>query len=287
MYRDHFGDRIRSCRHPFRESGKRTDRQSGNCFVPMYRSMLAGGRKGLAGRHSSAFWGFLDVLKGMGSRRPPLVLIENVPGFLTSAGGKDLYAALRALNDLGYAADIFTLDAVHFVPQSRNRLFIVGQPRGLDRGTPAGRSAILYRSSPRHPVDRSSTACSPRRHLAAPGNTREGCRVVGAGTKRVPALADARPAISPAPTRPSRNGVGRTERYFDGPQRRQLWPNCGPTGSPAASYPARRQRASDLNEGRLRPVCLPPAYGPRMCSSDGRGRLRTRRAGKPGFVWFW
>ncbi len=26
-----------------------------------------------------------------------------------------------ALNDLGYAADIFALDAVHFVPQSRNR----------------------------------------------------------------------------------------------------------------------------------------------------------------------
>ena len=35
-----------------------------------------------------------------------------------------------ALNDLGYAVDIFTLDAVHFVPQSRNRLFIVGQPHG-------------------------------------------------------------------------------------------------------------------------------------------------------------
>jgi DNA (cytosine-5)-methyltransferase 1 len=91
---------------------------------------LAGGRKGLAGRHSSAFWGFLRVLEGMGHRRPPLVLIENVPGFLTSAGGKDLHAALCALNDLGYAVDIFTLDAVHFVPQSRNRLFIIGQPHG-------------------------------------------------------------------------------------------------------------------------------------------------------------
>src|SRR5690606_11856581 len=80
---------------------------------------LAGGRKGLAGRHSSAFWGFLRVLEGMGDRRPPLVLVENVPGFLTSDGGKDLHAALRSLNDLGYGVDLFLLDAVHFVPQSR------------------------------------------------------------------------------------------------------------------------------------------------------------------------
>jgi DNA (cytosine-5)-methyltransferase 1 len=43
---------------------------------------LAGSRGGLAGAHSSAFWGFMEALKGMGRRRPPLVLLENVPGFL-------------------------------------------------------------------------------------------------------------------------------------------------------------------------------------------------------------
>jgi DNA (cytosine-5)-methyltransferase 1 len=99
---------------------------------------LAGGRKGLAGKHSSAFWGFLRVLQGMGERKPPLVLIENVPGFLSSNGGLDLHAALKGLNELGYAVDIFTLDAVHFVPQSRNRLFVVGQPYAGCTGTRAG-----------------------------------------------------------------------------------------------------------------------------------------------------
>ena len=94
---------------------------------------LAGGRKGLSGTQSSAFWGFLDVLKGMGDRKPPLVLIENVPGFVTSAKGEDLHAALLGLNSLGYSVDIFTLDALHFVPQSRNRLFIVGQPHPESR----------------------------------------------------------------------------------------------------------------------------------------------------------
>ena len=37
---------------------------------------LAGSRHGLAGTQSSAFWGFVDVLKGMGPRRPPLVLLK-------------------------------------------------------------------------------------------------------------------------------------------------------------------------------------------------------------------
>jgi DNA (cytosine-5)-methyltransferase 1 len=43
---------------------------------------LAGSRHGLAGTHSSAFWGFVDTIKGMGKRRPPLVLLENVSGRL-------------------------------------------------------------------------------------------------------------------------------------------------------------------------------------------------------------
>ncbi len=88
---------------------------------------LAGARKGLAGKQSSAFWGFVRVLEQMGSRKPPLVLIENVPGFLTSRQGEDFRQALAALNGLGYAVDPFIVDAAHFVPQSRARLFVVGQ----------------------------------------------------------------------------------------------------------------------------------------------------------------
>src|SRR5947207_3379197 len=45
---------------------------------------LAGSRAGLAGNQSGAFWGLVRLLKEMGKRRPPLVLLENVAGFLTS-----------------------------------------------------------------------------------------------------------------------------------------------------------------------------------------------------------
>ena len=87
---------------------------------------LAGSREGLAGLHSSALWGFTDLLQDMGGRRPPLILLENVTGFLTSHKGKDFRRAMLRLNELGYAVDAFVIDAVRFVPQSRQRLFVVG-----------------------------------------------------------------------------------------------------------------------------------------------------------------
>jgi DNA (cytosine-5)-methyltransferase 1 len=90
---------------------------------------LAGSREGLVGKQSSAFWGFVRVLEEMGARRPPLVLLENVPGFLTSHGGRDFQQALLTLNRLGYEVDTFILDAARFVPQSRQRLFVIGMQR--------------------------------------------------------------------------------------------------------------------------------------------------------------
>ncbi|MEN1679774.1 MAG: DNA cytosine methyltransferase [Planctomycetota bacterium] len=93
---------------------------------------LAGARRGLDAGQSSAFWGFHKLLHQLGASRPPLVLLENVTGFLSSHGGKDFHAALAALNELGYAVDAFVLDAAHFVPQSRPRLFVVGVAEGLE-----------------------------------------------------------------------------------------------------------------------------------------------------------
>jgi DNA (cytosine-5)-methyltransferase 1 len=88
---------------------------------------VAGARGGLNGRHSSTFWALVKLLQGMKSRRPPLVLLENVVGFLSSHGGKDFESALLALNELGYACDAAILDAAEFTPQSRVRLFVVAK----------------------------------------------------------------------------------------------------------------------------------------------------------------
>lgn len=87
---------------------------------------LAGARKGLDGRHSSAFWGFARIIEEMDARKPPIILLENVTGLLSSHGGADFMKVLLTLNNLGYSVDTFIIDALHFVPQSRQRLFVIG-----------------------------------------------------------------------------------------------------------------------------------------------------------------
>lgn len=87
---------------------------------------LAGNRKGLAGEQSGMFWEFARVLEEMGEARPRVALLENVHGFATSRGGKDLRAALQRMDQLGYSCDVVAINARHFVPQSRPRMFVVG-----------------------------------------------------------------------------------------------------------------------------------------------------------------
>ena len=87
---------------------------------------LAGKRRGLAGEQSGALYGFLQVIEQLGANRPRLILLENVPGFLTSHEGRDFEIAVHELAALGYWLDSFVVDARWFVPQSRPRLFLVG-----------------------------------------------------------------------------------------------------------------------------------------------------------------
>jgi DNA (cytosine-5)-methyltransferase 1 len=86
---------------------------------------LAGNMKGLDGEHSSSFWGFTRVLDKQ-LKKPKLVMLENVHGWLTSNTGQDFRTVIQELNRLGYSCDVFAIDAAHFVPQSRPRIFVIG-----------------------------------------------------------------------------------------------------------------------------------------------------------------
>ncbi len=94
---------------------------------------LAGNLKGLSGEDSGAFYGFIKVMKKLRQqgRAPRAVLIENVIGFLSSHDGKFFRIALQQLADLGYFVDAFVVDAKHFTPQSRPRVFVVGFEESL------------------------------------------------------------------------------------------------------------------------------------------------------------
>jgi DNA (cytosine-5)-methyltransferase 1 len=88
---------------------------------------LAGDRAGLDGTRSSAFWPFWKLMQTLRSegRAPRLIVIENVCGLLTSHSGKDFDGVCDALGACGYRFGVVVIDAALFVPQSRERVFIV------------------------------------------------------------------------------------------------------------------------------------------------------------------
>lgn len=94
---------------------------------------LAGAGAGLAGSKSGAFWKFWAVIRQLKKieQAPQIIALENVMGAVTSHGGKDFEALCSALASEGYKFGALCLDAAHFLPQSRKRLFIVGVKNDL------------------------------------------------------------------------------------------------------------------------------------------------------------
>jgi DNA (cytosine-5)-methyltransferase 1 len=70
------------------------------------------------------FWALVTTLKSEG-RSPRMIVLENVYGVLTSRSGKDFAAICSALSDADYRFGAVVVDAVQFVPQSRQRVFFI------------------------------------------------------------------------------------------------------------------------------------------------------------------
>ncbi len=88
---------------------------------------LAGSRHGLSAPRSGAFWGFWRLIRDLTrqGRAPSVVLLENVVGLLTSHRGEDFRRLLDVMRRDGWRAGALVMDAAHFTPQSRPRLFIM------------------------------------------------------------------------------------------------------------------------------------------------------------------
>jgi DNA (cytosine-5)-methyltransferase 1 len=88
---------------------------------------LAGAGEGLKGARSGTFWPFWQLMRDLATEgRPPrMIVLENVCGALTSHDGKDFAAIGAALAAGSYQFGAVVMDAAHFLPQSRPRLFIV------------------------------------------------------------------------------------------------------------------------------------------------------------------
>lgn len=88
---------------------------------------LAGNYAGLKGERSGTFWAFWKLMRGLKAegRAPRMIVLENVRGAVTSHQGRDFAAICEALSQEGYKCAPLLIDAQHFLPQSRPRLFIV------------------------------------------------------------------------------------------------------------------------------------------------------------------
>ncbi len=88
---------------------------------------LAGNGAGLGGNRSGTFFPFINIVRELASegRAPRFIALENVVGTLTSHKGADFQAICNSLSELDYKFGAIVVDAAHFLPQSRPRLFII------------------------------------------------------------------------------------------------------------------------------------------------------------------
>jgi len=92
--------------------------------TPCQSFSVAGLRKGLHDPRGGLMLTFLEIAQRY---RPQWVVWENVPGVLSSNGGRDFGSFLGALGELGYGWAYRVLDAQWFgVAQRRRRVFVVG-----------------------------------------------------------------------------------------------------------------------------------------------------------------
>ncbi len=145
--------------------------------TPCQAFSIAGLRRGMDDERGQLTLEFVRLAARL---RPRWIVWENVPGVLSSAGGRDFGSFLGALGQLGYGYAYRVLDAQFFgVAQRRRRVFVVGY---LGDWRPAAavlleRESLRRNPAPRRQAWEGSAAESGKR---APISSGSGSDVVGA-----------------------------------------------------------------------------------------------------------
>jgi site-specific DNA-cytosine methylase len=104
---------------------------------------VAGRRKGFDGERSVLAFEFLRVAESV---QPRWIVLENVPGLLSSSGGRDFARLIDEVVGCGYGVAWRILDARYFgVPQRRRRIFIVAR-RADSEHDPRSASRLALRA---------------------------------------------------------------------------------------------------------------------------------------------
>ena len=99
---------------------------------PCQSFSIAGARKGFDDTRGTLFF---EIARIAAVKKPKYLFLENVPGLLNHDSGRTFETILRTLDELGYDVCWQVLNSKNFgVPQSRNRVFIIGYLRGQCAG---------------------------------------------------------------------------------------------------------------------------------------------------------
>ena len=97
---------------------------------PCQAFSIAGKRLGFEESRGTLFFEIARIAR---QKRPRLLLLENVKGLLSHDRGRTFAVILAALDELGYDAEWQVLNSKYFVPQNRERIYIIGYLRGEPR----------------------------------------------------------------------------------------------------------------------------------------------------------
>lgn len=102
------------------------------CFgFPCQDISVAGKQLGFNGTRSSLFFRVMRLVQDLEEKdRPTYLFIENVKNLLSVNGGTDFLKLLIALDESGYDAEWQVVNSADYVPQNRERVFIIGHLRG-------------------------------------------------------------------------------------------------------------------------------------------------------------
>lgn len=92
---------------------------------------LAGKREGMDGKRSVLI---LEAIRLITELRPPVFIWENVKGAFSSNSGADFWGILQAFANIGgYRLEWQLLNTKWFLPQNRERIYLVGHLAGSER----------------------------------------------------------------------------------------------------------------------------------------------------------
>lgn len=94
---------------------------------PCQAFSVAGKQLGFEDTRGTLFYEIARIAK---EKRPRYLLLENVRGLLNHNDGRTLTTIIQTFDELGYDIEWQVINSKYFVPQNRERIFIIGHLRG-------------------------------------------------------------------------------------------------------------------------------------------------------------